>query len=290
MTIRPSHWIAALTLALGGLVLTAGLLVASAPLQKKGALLVYDFDLGPVPARNVERVKRLGFDGLVTRCSYASDIPKLAGYARHVGPFDGFQMLAYVNYNFNNPDSPRVWRAVLPILATLDAPLWVIVQNAPTMAEVDNLLLLMAQTSATYGVPMVIYPHWNTDIEDVAEAATRIAQIRHPNMFNSIHTCHEIRSGNQYAMNTVLADHLANTRLVTIAGSESNAYAGPPPYTWDDAIMPLDRGGYDLTPILRALKRANYDGPVILHTWGLANEPKHLVRSIERYAEYLGNL
>ncbi len=289
MTIRFSHWRSTLGRIVGGLALVVGLInpVAS---QKLGPLLVYDFDLGPSPVSNVDRVRSLGFDGLVTRCNFASDIPKLTSYASHVSTIDDFQMLAYVNYDFNHPDSPQVWRDALPILAALDAPLWVIVKNAPTMADVDALLLDMAQTSALYGVPMVLYPHWNTNIENADEAAVRIAQVGHSNISNSLHSCHEIRSGNQYSLDSVVASHGQTTSLVTIAGADTNAYAGLPPHLWDDAIRPLDLGGFDLTTFLRALKLDGYAGPIILHTWGLADESGHLPRSLARYLEYRRHL
>ncbi len=290
MTVRFSNWRTALGRVLGAVTLVVGIISGPAIPQRCGDLLVYDFDLGPVPASNVDHVRNLGFDGLVTRCGVASDIPKLSSYASHVASLRGFQMLAYVNYDFTNPDSPTVWRDALPILATLDAPLWVIIKNAPSTADVDDLLLRMARESALYGIPLVIYPHWNTNIESAAEAAIRIAQVGHSNIYNSLHTCHEIRSGNQYSLTTVVGSHVQNTRLVTIAGADSNAYAGAPPHTWDDAIRPLDRGGFDLTPFLRALKNAHYDGPVILHTWGLANDQGHLGRSILEYERYRSQL
>ncbi len=280
------RWRTILSRSFGALAIVAGLITNPVTPQPRRELLVYDFDLGPLPASNVDRVRSLGFDGLVTRCSVASDIPKLTKYANHVASLSDFQMLAYVNYDFNHPDSPTVWRDALPILAALDAPLWVIVKNAASTAEVDDLLLRMAQGSAAFGIPMVIYPHWNTNIENAAEAAIRIAQVGHANIHTSLHTCHEIRSGNQYGLKTVVANHVQNTRLVTIAGADANAYAGPPPHTWDDAIRPLDRGGFDLAPFLRALRKARYGGPVILHTWGLANDPGHLARSIGTYAKY----
>ncbi|MCP5023610.1 MAG: sugar phosphate isomerase/epimerase [bacterium] len=286
MTTLFQRWRTILSRSFGALAIVAGLITNPMTPQPRRALLVYDFDLGPVPASNVDHVRSLGFDGLVTRCSVASDIPKLTQYANHVASLSRFQMLAYVNYDFNHPDSPTVWRDALPILAALDAPLWVIVKNAASTAEVDDLLLRMARGSAAFGVPMVIYPHWNTNIENAAEAAIRIAQVGHANIHTSLHTCHEIRSGNQYDLRTVVATHVQNTRLVTIAGADSNAYAGPPPHTWSDAIRPLDRGGFDLTPFLHALRKSRYKGPVILHTWGLANDPGHLARSIRTYAKY----
>lgn len=266
--------------------LAAGLLLPPGAIAEVDPLFVYDFDLGPVPAENVEHVRSLGFSGLVTRCSALADVAKLADYADHVATIEGFRMLAFVNYDFEKADSRLVWRDALPTLSTLGAPLWVIVRNAPSVAEIDTLLLQMATTAGGHGVPLVLYPHWDTDIENAAEAAAYIAQMAHPNVFTSLHSCHEIRSGNQYRMDEVAASNAPMTRLVTIAGADDHAYTGPPPYDWDDAIRPLDRGSYDLFPLLKALEEAHYGGPVILHTWGLAQDVGHLNRSRRAYRDY----
>ncbi|MBL4770704.1 MAG: hypothetical protein JKY61_06095, partial [Planctomycetes bacterium] len=214
-------------------------------------------------------------------------------YANHVPSVSNFQLLAYVNYDFNNPDSPQVWLDALPILASIDAPLWVIVKNAPTGTAVHNLLLQMAQTSQTFGVQTVIYPHWNTDIEDAAEAASYIAQIGHANIGNSLHSCHEIRSGNQYDLETVVTSHVSNSQLVTIAGADENAYSGPLPsggQTWSDAIQPLDRSRFSLLPFLQELHDSGYNGPIILQTFGITNDPGHLQWSLRAYARYRRNI
>ena len=273
--------------------LLVSLVLAPARAQAETSLMVYDFNLGPDPVSNVDHLKSLGFRGLVTRCSFQADLVKLASYASHAATVDDFQVLAYVNYDFNNPDSPQVWRDALPILASTGAPLWVIVKNAPSSIAVHGLLLRMAQRSRLVGVRTVIYPHWDTNIESAAEAEAYITQVGHPNLSNSLHTCHEIRSGNQYNMGAVVAAHVGSSELVTIAGADDNAYAGPPPpggLPWDDAIRPLDTGTYSLLPFLQALHDSGYDGPVILQTFGITDDPGHLSRSQRAYAKYGENI
>lgn len=278
---------------LGSLALLVGLLAGSPSAQAQAPLMVYDFELTGTPAANADHVRALGFKGIVTRCNIAGDLPKLAAYVSHAATLQDFRVLAYVNYDFNDPNSAQVWPQALPLLARARAPLWVIVKNAPTPRDVRLLLLNMAQQSQAAGVRTVLYPHWNTNIENAAEAAAVMAQVGHPNLSNSLHTCHEIRSGNGGTIASVVAAHAAGSRLVTIAGADSDAYAGPHPGTpvpWSDAIRPLDLGSYDLIPFLKALEDAGYNGPVILHTFGITNDPGHLSRSLEAYAKLLLNL
>jgi sugar phosphate isomerase/epimerase len=177
----------------------------------------------------------------------------------------------------------------LPILAKVRAPLWVIVREAPSAAAVRQLLTQMATESQAAGVQTVIYPHWNTDIDSAAEASALIREIGHPNLKNSLHTCHEIRSGNQYTLKTVVSKHAEVSALVTIAGADAKAYAGPftPLVDWSDAIKPLDRGAFSLLPFLQELHDSGYDGPVILHTFGITGDPGHRKRSLREYAEYI---
>ncbi|MEM7309097.1 MAG: TIM barrel protein [Planctomycetota bacterium] len=252
-------------------------------------LVVYDFNLDLGPAGNMDYLDSLGFSGLVTRVDVPADLPKLSAYAQHVETVPGFDLLAYVSYDFDFPPSSQIWRLALPTLAQVGAPLWVIVRGAPSSTALRELLEEMAIESQAAGVETVIYPHWGTDIESADEAAALIGDIGHPNLKSSLHTCHEIRIGNQYALDTVAAQHAQASSLVTIAGAENGAYAGPFSVLvdWSDAILPLDQGDFSLLPFLQALHDADYDRPVVLHTFGITDDPGHLERSLEEYAAYL---
>jgi sugar phosphate isomerase/epimerase len=270
--------------------LLAALLSGAAGVRAQPELMVYDFNLELGPAGNVDHVKALGFSGLVTQVSVPGDVSKLAAYASHVATLEDFELFAFVVYDFSAAAvGDALWRDALPILAGAGAPLWVIVKHAPSAAALRSLLAEMATTSQAAGVLTVIYPHWNTSIETAAEASVLITEVGHPNLRNSIHTCHEIRGGNQDTLETVVAAHAGETALVTIAGADEDAYSGPfdPLVTWDDAIKPLDQGDFSLLPFLKALDDEGYDGPVILHTFGITGDPDHLQDSLAKYAEYL---
>lgn len=266
-------------------------LLIGAPVPRAGAsLVVYDFNLSAIPARNCDYVESIGFSGIVTSVSTQADLTKLQDYTQHVLTLSGFDLFAFVSFDFNDPNSPGVLQGALPILAQTGAPLWVIVRNSPTTTATSNLLLDMARWASFYGIEAVIYPHWDTSIETAADASSLISMVGHPNLKNSLHTCHEIRSGNQYTLPAVAAAYAGETALVTIAGADDQAYSGPPPHPWDDAIKPLSEGSFDLLPFLQALSNAGYDGPVILHTFGITSPPWHLQESRAVYAELSANL
>ncbi len=268
------------------------MLLGAAERHARPSLLVYDFNLNLGPAGNHDHVRPLGLARPVTQDQFPADVVKLGAYARHVETVPGFAVLAFVPYDFTNPASPQVWRAALPLLARLEAPLWVIVRRAPSDAAVRRLLEEMTTACKSAGIETVIYPHWYTSIETAAEASALIRQLGHSNLKNSLHTCHEIRSGKQYALGRVASNHAAVSTLVTIAGADANAYAGPGAAVipWSDAIKPLDEGAFSLLPFLQGLHDAGYDGRVILHTFGITNNPGHLRRSLRKYAEYIEQL
>jgi sugar phosphate isomerase/epimerase len=268
----------------------ACLLIASPVPRIDASLVVYDFNLGMTPARNCDYVESIGFSGLVTSVETLADLTTLQDYTQHVLTLNGFDLFAYVSFNFNDPNSPAVWRGALPILAQTGAPLWVIVTSSPSITATRDLLRDMARWTSFYGIEAVIYPHWDTSIETAADASALITMVGHPNLKSSLHTCHEIRGGNQYTLPAVAAAYAGETALVTIAGADDNAYSGPPPYPWDDAIKPLSEGSFDLLPFLQALNNAGYDGPVILHTFGITSPPWHRQESRAVYAELSANL
>jgi sugar phosphate isomerase/epimerase len=269
----------------------AACLLAVSPAPRVGAsLVVYDFNLGGSPSRNCDYVESIGFSGIVANVASPGDLATLQAYTQHVQTLNGFDLFALVYFDFNDPNSPAVWHGALPILAQTGAPLWVIVRNSPSTTATRDLLLDMARWTSFYGIEAVIYPHWDTSIESAAEASAFITMVGHPNLKNSLHTCHEIRAGNQYTLPGVVAAHAGQTALVTIAGAEDQAYTGPPPHPWDDAIMPLGEGGFDLSPFLQALDNAGYAGPVILHTYGITSPPWHLQESLAVYDELDSNL
>jgi sugar phosphate isomerase/epimerase len=279
-------------LAIPLLLLPVPLLVGAADPPTQPSLLVYDFNHHLGPSGNVDYVKSLGFSGLVTSVKTPPDLIKLRRYVRYSATVEGFQLLAFVNYDFSDTASSKVWRDALPLLAKAGAPLWVILNNAPSPLAVRQLLTRMAVESEPFGVRTVIYPHWVTDIETAAEASVLIADIAHPNLGSSLHTCHEIRSGNQYSLASVVAAHAAQAELVAIAGADENAYFGPPVpgITWADAIKPLAEGDFSLLPFLQALHDSGYDGPVVLQTFGIVDDPGHLQESLLEYAAYTSQI
>ncbi|HOX52213.1 MAG TPA: hypothetical protein PKY05_12040 [Fibrobacteria bacterium] len=108
-------------------------------------------------------------------------------------------------------------------------------------------------------------------------------------MRTSIHLCHELKAGNADRLDAIVAKSAPFLALASVSGADEPS-AFTPRWGWDRLIKPLDAGGYDPRPFLRALARNGFEGPVQLHTYGLKSPvapdyDRHIERSMGRWRE-----
>jgi sugar phosphate isomerase/epimerase len=108
------------------------------------------------------------------------------------------------------------------------------------------------------------------------------AKAERPNLTISVHQCHEMRAGNTDRIDAVMTAVGPYMDIVTICGSDKKV--NDKSKDWSDVIKPLGEGDYDPKEFLRALKRHKFQGPIILHTYGLMNKPaSHYQTSFDLY-------
>ena len=137
--------------------------------------------------------------------------------------------------------------------------------------QVARVLKNAADQAKAAGVELVIYPHDNTFIESAEDALSYIKQLKHDNLFVSLHLCHEIRAGNGERLKEVAAKIKPYIRLASINGADKKYIDNT--LDWSRTIQPLGSGDYDASKLLQALSSIDYSGPVILHTFGLQKAP-----------------
>ena len=118
-------------------------------------------------------------------------------------------------------------------------------------------------------VDVVIYPHNGTSIESVEEALPFIKQLDQPNLFLSLHLCHEISAGNGDRLVEVSKKAKPYLKYVSISGSNFKAGGPKNPKYRTNVIQPLYEGDFPLEKFVEALKVINYSGEMFLHTWGI---------------------
>ena len=285
--------------------LTASCSSTDESIQADFPLGAFNFDfarLGADEASQISELKSIGYDGLVLNLTNPKELKTLEQY-QAVASNDPFEVYAaYVAIDFSKDlDAQNAYLdKVTKALKKSDAKLWVIlrVRGGKTVEreQIVDFLRSAADRSKAGGVELVIYPHWSGGdplniclIETAEDAIPYLEEIGSDNLFVSLHLCHEIKRGNGHRLNEVAAKIKPWLRLPSINGADIDAVnevAG-----WKRGIQPLTMGDYDSSQLLDALKSVDYEGPVILHTWGLQKSAAdHHHTSFKRFQEMLEEL
>ena len=266
---------------------------------------VFNFDfarLGTDETNQISVLQKIGYEGLVLNLTNPKELATLEQY-QSATSIDGFKVYAaYVEIDFAKDLAAQnaYLDKVAKVLKKSASKLWVIlrVRGGKTVEreQILDFLSSAADQTKAQGVELVIYPHWSGGnplniclIESAEDAIPYLEEIGSDNLFVSLHLCHEIKAGNGNRLNEVAAKIKPWLRLPSINGADVDAVNEAE--GWDRGIQPLTQGDYDSSQLLEALSSVDYEGPVILHTWGLQDEATdHHHTSYTRYQEMLDTL
>lgn len=240
-------------------------------------------------AAQLELVGKLGYDGLmIGTWEDKTPWPKLHSFADIRAVRDGqVRILAILaGFELGKPVSDAELNSLAKVSARLRAPLWTYVGNGgkERTAEAVALLRRLADACTAQGGSLVLYPHEGCVFSSVEESVAILDALQRPGVTTSFHLCHELKAGNGGRLDEVIRRNIARISLVSLNGTDTARFGKP---GWDGVILPLDRGDYDLTPVVRSLKSAGYAGPVLMHTYGIKTPPpeEHLAASLRRWRE-----
>jgi sugar phosphate isomerase/epimerase len=146
---------------------------------------------------------------------------------------------------------------------------WVAVQGGNAGAEerairaVDRISDLASRSN----LRVALYPHYGfylarfRDVVRVAERAGR------SNLGVTFNLCHELRSGFDPQFPQLLDKAMPRLYGVTINGADRQGR------DWNTLIQPLGSGDYDVTELVRTIKKAGYRGPFGIQCYGLKGDP-----------------
>lgn len=170
------------------------------------------------------------------------------------------------------------------IWLTINSKSWN-VPNEESNAKAIELVKSLADFANKFGVKVALYPHAGSWLERVDHAYQLAQDCGRENVGVSFNLCHWLKVEGADA-NLELAIRKVATKLfvVTLNGAE-------PPGDWDKLILPLDRGNYDIRPLLKTLKSIGFTGPVGLQGYGIQEPAKeHLPRSMSAWREILRSI
>lgn len=247
-------------------------------------LYVYDYPYlmeGASMEQRLGALKKIGFKGVVANIGNSPETAKK--YSTYFVKERGeFKFPAAYTVVKSAKDMPKLKKA-LPHLGKNKTALWIILRHNLPQVETDSFFRDMAGEGQKHGVPIVIYPHYRTLIETTAQAHEIMKRVDHPNLTISLHLCHLLRAGNEPKMGKIFDDHIRDVSLVSVSGTNDVINFNSPKGDWSDAIKPLDEGDKYVVPFLKLLKKHSYKGPIMLHTFGIKNNPGHLQRSLKHY-------
>lgn len=234
---------------------------------------LFDFNLrGATPAEQIHSLDGIGFDGITMPLNSPKDLVKLEAYRAAKPDLKLFAGL--VSLQSEHPDQiPRDHlRKVVAELAKMNAKMWLIIGGTKGNDEkIQKVINDVADIAAEKQVGVSLYPHDNTAVETTEEMLVYLKKAERPNLTVSVHLCHEMRGGNRDRLAAVVAAAGTHLDMVTISGSDREVNDNSK--DWSDAIKPFGEGDYDPRIFLRVLKKAGFQGPIILHTFGLMKKP-----------------
>ncbi|MBC3757270.1 hypothetical protein H7U19_02565 [Hyunsoonleella sp. SJ7] len=252
------------------------------------SLYAFDFKMDSltIPER-AELFDKLGYSGITFIVKNDEHIKKLQDYLNTKAFSSGKLSIPVVYFPFNSSNDSekenKLWRKALTALPE-GTDLWVIILKKDATKEKTLALLKNMTTEAQkLNKNIVIYPHDNCFIESAEEAIPYIEELNAPNLYLTLHLCHELRAGNGNRLLDVAIKSAPYLKFASISGSNVTMFDNDKG-NWSDAIKPLDNGDYDVSIFVSVLQKIKFQGKTMLHTFGIEEAPKeHLSRSIKKW-------
>lgn len=145
----------------------------------------------------------------------------------------------------------------------------------------------LADVALANGIRVAIYPHkgdWTERVQDATRLARRVG---HPALGVSFNLCHCLMVGDEEAIPELLGEAAPYLFIVTLNGADTGAGGT----SWQRLIQTLDRGTYDLNPLLRTLHQLPFRGPIALQGYGLKGDvANNLQRSMKAWQRMVGEI
>jgi sugar phosphate isomerase/epimerase len=177
----------------------------------------------------------------------------------------------YVGINIDSGKeavTPR-FKEAIELLKGRDTFLWVYVESSKFAPSSDlgdgpgvEALQELATLAEKNNVRIALYPHAGVLVQRVEDAARMARKVNRPNLGVTFNLCHWLQVDGK-DLNASLEAARPFLFVVTINGADKDAKG------WDRLIQPLDKGSYDVAPLLQTLKKMGYTGPIGLQHYGI---------------------
>lgn len=236
----------------------------------------------------LDTVKSLGYDGIGWKTGSAEEVAASVAQVRQ----HGLKLFAvysdpYAVLTATGLVVDARLELAMKALEGTDAVIWLPINSEVFKASSPDgdaiavpALQKLADTAATHGLRVAIYPHKGCWAERVQDAVRVAKAVNRKNLGVTFNLCHCLMLGDEAKIPELLAEAKPYLFLVTINGADS----GKPNSDWNQLIRPLDEGTFDTGWLLRTLKELQYSGPIGLQGYGVKLPPKeNLTRSMSAW-------
>ena len=175
-------------------------------------------------------------------------------------------------------------KEVAAALRSRNTLLWLYVtdkERKPSSSEDDEAAVKALREAAVIakdaGLRVALYPHAGLYVERVEDAVRLVEKAGCANLGVTFNLCHWLKVDGK-DLEASLEAARPHLFCVTINGADTGGGS------WKDLIQPLDRGTYDVSQLLRFLRKTDYTGPIGLQHYGIGGDAsENLRRSMSRW-------
>ena len=207
------------------------------------------------PKDQIDTLNKYGYNGLTVLGNSKTTLTDLKPFFTYADAIENFKIVSvFFRYNYNGPEKIKNgWKIIIDQLEGKDTGLWFIFGRPSegfTPEHIEKVLREVVGYAATKDVNVTLYPHHHDVIQTAEEAYEIINKVNAPNLDLSVHSYHEIRSGNGDRLEEILDKVKDKLGYVTIAGADTIVDYSNPWAIENSTIKPLYRGTYDVSKIL----------------------------------------
>jgi sugar phosphate isomerase/epimerase len=268
-----------------------GLAADGSPVAKQGLVNpFFAFDNGTGYGRvsaedQAAMLKELGYAGI--GYSGARRIPEMlkALDARGLTMFSIYVDVCLTPEKGKPPYDPALKTAIRQLRGR-QTQIWLPIGGGrPSSTDLDDrgvaLIREIADLAAASNLQVVLYPHDGMYVQRLDDALRLVKKAGRKNVGVAFNLCHFLKVEGGKDLERRLKDARPHLLAVNINGADGGDTGR---MGWDRLIQTLDRGSYDVSRVLRAVKYAGYRGPIGLQCYGIPGDNReNLKRSMKAW-------
>lgn len=232
------------------------------------------------PQSQAQMVKELGYAGI----SYTP--PGIPAMLKELDKHNLKMFAVYVGQSIDQAAPSQRLKDVIKQLKGRKTIIWLFVTSkkhkvsSPTGDEqAAKVLREIADLAAASNLRVALYPHAGSWVERVEDAVRVAKKVARKNLGVTFNLCHWLNAAgdknDDKSMRSLLKLAMPHLFLVTINGADRGGKG------WKQLIQTLDRGTFDVSALLKALKELGYTHPIGLQHYGIRGDAQeNLKRSI----------